>query len=200
MTENKTITVEVEFSPDEYQRLMDISSTPRDIIYESTKQRIELEEAVDYTRRGGFQGRFGFDNILNDSEPGWPLGSLLGIELISWGDGQSEFVLDADPKLANPMGTVQGGVICSLGDAALGTAYMSTLDLDESFATIDLTVHFIRPVWDSQLTANARVLHKGDTIGLVECEVRSDDEKLIARLSGTCMTLRDTSADRTTPA
>lgn len=73
---------------------------------------------------------------------------------------------------------------------------MSTVEADESFTTVDLTVNFLRPVWSGRLEAVGRVRHRGRTIGLAESEVTNEDDKPVVRLSGTCMTLRDESADR----
>jgi uncharacterized protein (TIGR00369 family) len=77
---------------------------------------------------------------------------------------------------------------------------MSTVGSDESFTTVDLSVNYLRPVWSGHLEAVGRVVHKGRTIGLAECDITNDEGKLVARLSGTCMTLRNDSANRTVPA
>lgn len=137
--------------------------------------------------------------MMDDEYPAWPLGSLLGIEMLSMGDGESRWRLDVGPEHGNPMGTIHGGVLCDLGDAALSTAYMSTIEPDENFTTVDLTVNFLRPVWTGRLEVVGRVLHKGRTIGLAECEITTEEGKPVARLSGTCMTLRDEAANRITP-
>lgn len=93
------------------------------------------------------------------------------------------------------MGTVHGGVLCDLGDAALSTAYMSTLDDDELFTTVDLTVHYLRPVRRDRLEAVGEVVHRGRTIGVSESEITNGDGDLVARLTGTCMTLGDGAGD-----
>lgn len=188
MTDDDTIAMSVKFSPDDYERLMAVSDSPAELIHEAALNRIELEEAIDFTRSGGFQGPEGFTRIMDDAYPTWPLGSRLGIELLSMGDGESRWTLDAGPEHANPMGTIHGGVLCDLGDAALSTAYMSTLESGESFTTVDLRVNFLRPVRTERLEAVGRVVHRGGTIGLSECDVTNEAGELVARLSGTCMT------------
>lgn len=97
--------------------------------------------------------------------------------------------MEATPAHANPMGTIHGGVLCDIGDAALSTAYMSTLEADEVFATVDLTIHFLRPVRTGRLEAVGRVVHQGRSTGVPDRVVRTDDGTQVARLSGTCMTL-----------
>ncbi|MFQ5771237.1 MAG: PaaI family thioesterase, partial [bacterium] len=48
---------------------------------------------------------------------------------------------------ANPMGTLHGGVLCDIADAAMGMAYASTLEQGESFTTLELKINFLKPVW-----------------------------------------------------
>jgi uncharacterized protein (TIGR00369 family) len=194
-----TRTVTVEFDPDDYERLLDAAEDPTSLVYEAAMARVDLEEAIAFTRDGGFQGPDGFQLMADDEYPNWPLGSLLGIELRSMGDGECRWTVDVGPEHANPMGTLHGGVLCDVGDAALSTAYMSTLDPGRSFTTVDLTVNFLRPVWEERLEAVGRVVHRGRTIGVSECEIETADGDQVARLTGTCMTLAGDAADRTDP-
>ena len=46
---------------------------------------------------------------------------------------------------ANPLGTIHGGVLCDIADAAIGTAHATSLKEDESFTSIDLQINFFRP-------------------------------------------------------
>jgi uncharacterized protein (TIGR00369 family) len=88
------------------------------------------------------------------------------------------------------MGTVHGGVPCTLADSAMGMAYAATLEEGESFATLELKINFLRPVWAATLIAEGVVVQRGRTIGLAECSVTDENGRLIARASSTCMTLR----------
>jgi uncharacterized protein (TIGR00369 family) len=109
--------------------------------------------------------------------------------------GKATFELEAGPQHANPMGTLHGGIICDVADAAMGTAYASTLDEGESFTTLELKINFLRPFWTGRLVATARTVKTGRTIGLVECDVTDPDERLVARAMSTCMTLRGESSE-----
>ncbi len=99
--------------------------------------------------------------------------------------------LQAGPQHGNPMGTLHGGILCDVGDAAMGYAFASTLGESESFTTIDLRITFLRPVWNALLRADAKVVHRGRTLGYVECDVTDDKGRLIAKLSSTCLVLRN---------
>ncbi len=102
--------------------------------------------------------------------------------------------LEVGERHANPMGTIHGGIVCDLADAAMGMAYYSTLAPGESFTTLELKVNFVRPFWTGTLVAHGRVVHGGRTVGLTECDVVDDRERLIAHATSTCMTLRDDAA------
>ena len=89
---------------------------------------------------------------------------------------------------------MHGGVLCDLADAAMGYAYASSLAEQETFTTVELKINFLRPVWQTRLTAIGHVVQRGRTLGLVECDVTDAQDRLVARASSTCMTLRDAQA------
>ena len=71
-----------------------------------------------------------------------PIGRLLGFKLVGSGAGQATIELEAGEQHANPMGTLHGGVLCDIADAAMGVAYSSTLKDGESFTTLELQDQF----------------------------------------------------------
>jgi uncharacterized protein (TIGR00369 family) len=93
------------------------------------------------------------------------------------------------------MGTLHGGILCDLADAAMGMAFFSTLEEGESFTTLELKINYLRPFWRGRLVAKGRVVSRGRTVGLAECDVEDVDGRLIARASSTCMALRGDSAE-----
>lgn len=123
-----------------------------------------------------------------------PVAELVGFRLVSLGEGKARFEMEAGTKHHNPMGTVHGGILCDLADAAMGFAFASTLGPGESFTTLELKINFLRPVFEGTLTASARVVHRGKTIGLVECDVVNGEGKPVARASSTCSVLRGDAA------
>src|SRR5437773_1894233 len=104
-----------------------------------------------------------------------PIATLVGFRITAIEPGVATVVLDADARHANPMGTLHGGVLCDIADAAMGMAYASTLGDGESFTTIELKINFFKPVWSARLTAVARVVRAGRSIGYVECDVTRED-------------------------
>jgi uncharacterized protein (TIGR00369 family) len=123
------------------------------------------------------------------SEPP-PVASLIGFRMTAVEPGRAVFELEAGPRHANPMGTLHGGILCDLADAAMGMAYASRLEEGESFCTLELKINFLKPVWTGRLAAEAKVVKAGRTVGLVECDILDEGAHLVARVSSTCLTLR----------
>jgi len=121
-----------------------------------------------------------------------PVADLIGFRVTEAKAGRAVATFEATAKHANPMGTLHGGILCDVADAAMGMAFASTLGEDETLTTVELKINFFRPVWNAKLTAEAQVIQRGKTIGYVECDIRDEDKKLIAKTSSTCLALNGT--------
>lgn len=119
-----------------------------------------------------------------------PIATLIGFRITSVEPGRAVLELETSERHTNPMGTVHGGVLCDVADAAMGIAYASTLEAGESFTTLELKINFLKPVRQARLVAVGRVVKAGRTVGLTECDVTDDEGSLVARATSTCMTLR----------
>ncbi|MEO8034759.1 MAG: PaaI family thioesterase [Acidobacteriota bacterium] len=104
-----------------------------------------------------------------------------------------EMATDPDSQ-ANPMGTIHGGVLCTIADAAVGVAHWAGLDEGESFTSVDFRINFFRPVWRDTLRVTARVINGGRTVSYYTCDVVRGDGKLVAQATSTLMTLRGDAA------
>ena len=141
----------------------------------------------------------GSSKAINQENFPAPIGKLLGLKLSTPADGRAIVEFEATERYANPMGTLHGGVLCDVADAAMGAAYRSTLTDGESFATLELKINFLRPVWKAKLRAEASMVHAGKIVGLVECEIFDEQRLLVAHASSTCMTLRGELAEGRQP-
>jgi uncharacterized protein (TIGR00369 family) len=119
-----------------------------------------------------------------------PVSRLIGFVLKTIEPGHAIFEMEADERHHNPMGTLHGGIYCDIADAAMGFAYAATLAEGETFTTIELKINFLRAVRKATLTAEARVVKAGSTLGYVECEVKDQTGKMVAKAASTCMKLR----------
>jgi uncharacterized protein (TIGR00369 family) len=125
----------------------------------------------------------------------FPIMKTLGLVLADVGEGTASFEMEAKTELhSNPMGTIHGGVLCDLADAAIGTSHFTTVADGESFTSIDLQINFFRPVWNEKLRAVAKPIHRGRTISCYVCDITRADGKLVAQAMSTVMTLRGEAA------
>src|SRR5215468_4394431 len=129
--------------------------------------------------------------MLRGEAPPPPIGRFLGFVLKSIEPGHAVFEMEIDERHHNPMGTLHGGIYCDLADAAMGYAYGATLVAGETFTTIELKINFLRAVRKGILTAEARVVKAGSTLGYVECDVTDQAGRLVARAASTCMKLKE---------
>jgi uncharacterized protein (TIGR00369 family) len=123
-----------------------------------------------------------------------PVGELIGMEVVESGQGECTMRLEAGEKHSNPMGTIHGGILCDLADAAMGMSFFSTLDEGESFTTLELKMNFLRPFWTGTLLAHGSVISRGKTVGLTECRIVDGADRLIAHATSTCLALRGDAA------
>ena len=129
--------------------------------------------------------------IISGEVPGAPVADLIGMRIVSAEVGRVTFELDAGPQHSSPPGTLHGGILCDLADAAMGCANLSRLAQGESFTTVELKINFLKPVWIGRLTAIGEVIKAGSTIALLDCRVTDESGSLVAYATSTCMTLRE---------
>lgn len=122
---------------------------------------------------------------LNATGP-WGLAATLGMSIDHFEPGLARISMTVEPSHHNPGGTLHGGVFCDLADMAMGVAFFCTLGDGEAMTTLELKINYLRPVVSGVITAEARVISKGKTTGLIECDVRDAQNRLVARSSSTC--------------
>ena len=118
-----------------------------------------------------------------------PVAELIGFRITEASGGHARAEFDAGPQHANLNGTLHGGILCDVSDAAMGLAFATTVEDDQTFTTIELKINYFRPVWRAHLRAEARVLRRGKTVGYIECDVTDEEGRLVAKASSTCMVL-----------
>src|SRR5262245_61667814 len=125
----------------------------------------------------------------------FPIMKSLGLRLVEISEETASMEMEVKTELhSNPMGTIHGGVLCDIADAAIGTAHFTTIAGAESFTSIDLQINFFRPVWNERLKAVARPIHRGRTVSRYVCDITRSDGKLVAQVTSTILTLRGEAA------
>ncbi len=123
-----------------------------------------------------------------------PVEDIVGFKLIARDNGRAVVLFNPTARHVNPMGTLHGGILCDIADAAMNAAYATTLQDGETFTTLEMKINYLKPVWRSTLRAEGWVVKAGRTIGLAECDIYDENGSLVARATSTCMTLRGEAA------
>ena len=73
-----------------------------------------------------------------------PIAKTIGFELVELGQASATLKMQTDPAIhGNPMGTIHGGVLCDLADAAMGIAHARRLPrMSPSQALISVSIFF----------------------------------------------------------
>ncbi len=127
--------------------------------------------------------------VEGDLQP--PLHFLTGLRPVEAAPGRAVFVLPCHEWLCSPLGTVEGGTIAMVADAAIASAIQTTAPPGAALGAMDLKVNFLRPVEPDgrELRAHGRVRHAGRTIAVAEAEVVNADGKPVALATGSAMLL-----------
>lgn len=112
---------------------------------------------------------------------------LLGIEIIKIGEGAARLRLQFNQNQLNQDGVVHGGIISSLADSAAAVALLSNIESGKNISTIELKINFLHPVKNNNLFADAKIIHKGSKIAVVDIDIKNREEKLVAKCLATFM-------------
>lgn len=99
----------------------------------------------------------------------------LGFELDRAATDGPTVCVNVDSMHRNSNGAVHGSVIHALLDSVMGMQCFRAAGR-RPVATAEISVRFLRPVFDGRLEARARVLRAGKRLLVVEADVRRGDE------------------------
>ena len=109
-----------------------------------------------------------------------PFLKLLGIEVESVGLGTATLLINVRYELMRNDAIVHGGVVASLIDSAFAFAIIPILGDGERTVTVDLTIHYLRPLSGGVAKAVARIVRAGRHVITVSAELFDENEKLAA--------------------
>jgi uncharacterized protein (TIGR00369 family) len=88
--------------------------------------------------------------------------------------------LRAEERHANHRGTVQGGLLSTFADFALGRAIDQDADDDKPRATVSLTVDFLKPARPGDwIESSTRVDRVGSTLAFADCSLSVDGKEVV---------------------
>ena len=109
-----------------------------------------------------------------------PFAKLLGIEVESQEPGVAVLTMKLRHDHMRNGGIAHGGAVATLIDSAMAFAIMPMLSENEHSMTVDLTIHYLRPVSGGSARATARVVRAGKRVITVSAELVDGNDKLAA--------------------
>src|SRR4051794_10267659 len=109
-----------------------------------------------------------------------PFAKLIGMRLVDLQPDEAKISIEIRDDLRQPSGVMHGGVTATLIDTAMAFAVRTRLPIHEATATIDLTVHYVRPHAEGHAVCTAKVVRAGKRIFTVSADVHNQEGKLIA--------------------
>ena len=122
---------------------------------------------------------------LRDRVAASPFHAELGIRTVEASEGRVHLAIETTDSQKNLQGTIHGGVLATLADTAMGLAVRTAIEPGRPHATIELTVHFVRPAAPGPIEALGTVVRAGSQIAFADADVTAPDGTLLARATGT---------------
>ncbi|MEX2237267.1 MAG: PaaI family thioesterase [Dehalococcoidia bacterium] len=126
-----------------------------------------------------------FKDIAEGRRPLPNCAKTLGGQVLDHREGYIKVRFQAVEGFYNMGNVVQGGFLAAMLDDTMGPAVISTMAEDESHATVDLHVQFLRPARAGPLVGEANVTLVGRVVRLAEAVLTREDGKVVARASST---------------
>ena len=121
-----------------------------------------------------------------------PAIKTLGIRILKLEEGSALLEMDVSERLHNLSGTMHGGIMGDIADAAMGVALATTLESDENFTTIEFKISFLRPHVKGPLRAEGSLAKRGRRIAFTEATLTNKEDQVIAKTTGTCLLTKAT--------
>jgi uncharacterized protein (TIGR00369 family) len=136
--------------------------------------------------------------------PPAPIAALLGMTVVHVEPGRVTFGLDVGEHLYNPIGSVHGGVFCTLLDSAMGCAVHASLDRGQAYTTLELKVNIVKALTlkTPSVVATGQVISAGRRVVTASGQITGPDGTLYAHATTTCLVLepRTAAAEQAQPA
>ena len=118
-----------------------------------------------------------------------PFAKLLGIEVDLLEPGYAVLSMKMRDDLMRNGGIAHGGAVATLIDSAMAFAIIQLLGDNEHTVTVDLTIHYLRPLSAGTARASARVVRAGKRVITVSAELFDHNDKLSATAISTYLRL-----------
>ena len=113
--------------------------------------------------------------------------ATLGLEFIDANveKGTIELAFAASEDFTNPTGNVLGAFVAAMLYDTVGPALLATLEPDQFQSTLEISVHFLRPLRPGRVVGKGRVVHRDGDLAFLEALLINSGEATIATATAT---------------
>jgi uncharacterized protein (TIGR00369 family) len=136
----------------------------------------------------------GFQERVRSSFARQGLMRTLGATLEQVSPGLVEIAIHPTAAISQQHGFTHAGAVSAIADSAAGYAALTLASADTGVLTTEFKINFVAPALGDRIVARGRVVKAGRTLTVAQSEVfaeRAGQEKLIALLTATIMTIAD---------
>jgi uncharacterized protein (TIGR00369 family) len=147
-------------------------------VHTATLEEIKSYSGLDFLQR-----------LVEGTVPPPPIAAALGFRLAEVAPGYCLFTMTPEFRHYNPIGSVHGGVACTLLDSCMSCAVQTHLAKGQGYTTLELKVNLVRPITDATgpIRAEGRTLHIGRRSGTAEGKILDAKGTLLAHGTATCL-------------
>ena len=144
--------------------------------------------AIDLARRVG--GLEYTRMVMRGEVPHAPVCELVGFRFVLVEPGEIALEFDPAEYHYNVIGSVHGGITCTLLDSAMSIAVHTAIPVGHGFATLQMNTNFVRPITarTGSMRCEGTVTHSGSRVATAEGRLVDAKGKLYAHGTVTCMT------------
>jgi uncharacterized protein (TIGR00369 family) len=127
--------------------------------------------------------------MMRGEIPEPPIARTIGFDDFQAHAGRVVVTLRPAEHHLNPMGSVHGGVICTLLDTVCGCAVHTTLDAGTGYTSLDLNTRFLRPVTAATgvIRCEGEVIARGSRTATAQARLVDGNNRLLAHATSTCL-------------
>ena len=144
-----------------------------------------------WSNLGKLSGQDYLTDVLQGKASKSPIAVALRLTLVEVSEGRVKYSGQPGEDFTNDVGSIQGGWVAALIDAAIGSAVHSALPPGVQYTTLELKVNFVRAVTikSGQMNCSAETVHVGRRTATAKASVKDATGKLYAHATTTCLIL-----------
>ncbi|MDP6689740.1 MAG: PaaI family thioesterase [Alphaproteobacteria bacterium] len=149
------------------------------------------DPSAHWSRLGELSGLDYLSAVLRGEVEPPPVAVAMRLALVEVSKGRVVYSGQPGEDFANDVGSVQGGWLAALIDAAIGSAVHSALPAGPRYTTLELKVNYVRAVAvdSGEIRCIAEALHLGRSTATAQARAVDADGKLYAHATTTCLIL-----------